>query len=95
MFIAHGLRCTAEESVDGWLVTVADVTIARAPDLAWAIEEATGGLVAGEAASAAAASIRKRLSSAQAIDDPRRHNPRHVALPRSDAGDRSARRGGP
>jgi hypothetical protein len=67
-FIASGLRCNAEHLDDEWRVTVAEVTVARAPDLARAIEEATGGLIAGEAASRAASSIRERIEVAGAED---------------------------
>jgi len=64
MFIASGLRCDAQERDGEWLVTVANVTIARSPDLARAIEEATGGLVAADAASDAASLIHERLQRA-------------------------------
>lgn len=63
-FIASGLRCKAEQLDDEWHVTVADITVARASDLARAIEEATGGLIAGEVATRAASSIRERLELA-------------------------------
>jgi hypothetical protein len=64
IFRSHGLRCNAEEKDGEWIVIVSDVTVARAPDLARAIEEATGGLISGEAASKAATSIRERLQYA-------------------------------
>jgi hypothetical protein len=63
-FTANGLRCDAQERDGEWLVTVANVTVARSPDLAQAIREATGGLVAADAASNAASVIRERLQRA-------------------------------
>jgi hypothetical protein len=61
---AAGLPCRIEGSEEGWVVTLASVSVARGLDLADTIIEATGGLVEKEEARRLASAVFARLASA-------------------------------
>ncbi len=65
-FHVSGLACVAEHDADGWMVTVGNVTYARAESLAAAIEEASGGLVRGENASKVASVVQDSVRRIEA-----------------------------